>query len=201
VKICKLLNKLLDKYDEFVPFEYYNPSIIKSGINKFSNSKKYLDTSSIEGINNIINSQYITYNKRPSRANMQPIKKSVWFAKMKESRKILIVADEDYDIFQNNILSTGFMGVKASKQLPLSLLTAIIISQNFIIQRDLNSVGTTMAGINNNTFYKILVPKLNEEQTNSFNNEYYNYVYLLSLLRRKIKELRKIKNLMLTKYF
>lgn len=58
-----------------------------------------------------------------------------------------------------------------------------------------------MAGINNNTFYKILVPKLNEEQTNNFNNKYCNYVYLLSLLRRKIKELRKIKNLMLSKYF
>lgn len=128
MKICELLNELLEKYDEFIPFEYYNPSIIKSGINKFSNSKKYLDISSIEGINIIIDSQYITYNKRPSRANMQPIKKSVWFAKMKESRKILIVTDEDHDIFQNNILSTGFMGIKTSKQLPLSLLTAIIIS-------------------------------------------------------------------------
>ena len=91
--------------------------------------------------------------------------------------------------------------IKSSKQLPLSLLSAIVTSQNFIIQRDLKSVGTTMAGINNNTFYKILVPKLNEEQTNSFNNKYCNYVYLLSQLRCKIKELRKIKNLMLSKYF
>ena len=131
---------------------------------------------------------------------MQPIENSVWFSKMKESTKILIT-DKDQDILGNNILSTGFMGIKSSKQLPLSLLSAIVTSQNFIIQRDLKSVGTTMAGINNNTFYKILVPKLNEEQTNSFNNKYCNYVYLLSQLRCKIKELRKIKNLMLSKYF
>lgn len=120
---------------------------------------------------------------------------------MKESTKILIVTDKDQDILGNNILSTGFMGIKSSKQLPLSLLSAIVTSQNFIIQRDLNSVGTTMAGINNNTFNKILVPKLNDEQRNNFNIEYGKYVNHLSLLRRKIKELKKVKNLMLCKYF
>lgn len=175
--------------------------IIKSGIKKFSNSKEYLDTSSIEGINNIVGSQYVVYNKRPSRANMQPIENSVWFSKMKESSKILIVTDKDQDILGNNILSTGFMGIKSSKKLPLSLLSAIVTSQNFIIQRDLNSVGTTMASINNNSFNKILVPKLNDEQISNFNNEYGKYENLLSLLRRKIKELKKVKNLMLSKYF
>lgn len=175
--------------------------IIKSGIKKFINSKEYLDTSSIEGINNIVGSQYVVYNKKPSRANMQPIENSVWFSKMKESTKTLIVTDKDQDILGNKIFSTGFMGIKSSKKLPLSLLSAIVTSQNFIIQRDLNSVGTTMAGINNNTFNKILVPKLNDEQISNFNNEYGKYVSLLSLLRRKIKELKKVKNLMLSKYF
>ena len=47
----------------------------------FDNEKTYLDTSSINGVNNITPGELITYNKKPSRANMQPIVGSVWFAK------------------------------------------------------------------------------------------------------------------------
>ena len=103
---------------------------------------------------------------------MQPIPDSVWFAKMKGSYKNLIIGKNDIDIIEKNILSTGFQGIKSSKKLPLSLLTAFIISKNFNSQRDLNSVGTTMAGINNETFMKINVPLLTESEVVDFDNKY-----------------------------
>ena len=118
----------------------------------------------MEGINNISDGEVIEYNKRPSRANMQPIKDSVWFAKMKESNKKLILTKQDDDLIDNIILSTGFSGILASEQLPLSFLSAVIISKEFNLQRDLNSVGTTMAGVNNETFLKILVPLLTDKE-------------------------------------
>lgn len=104
-------------------------------------------------------------------------------------------------MINNYILSTGFLGVEASTKLPLSLLSAIIISNDFNEQRDLNSVGTTMAGINNDTFLKILVPKLNDDEILNYNKRYSSYINELSLLRKKINNLKKIKAKLLEKYF
>ena len=86
-KICELLKLSLKQYNQLIEIEYYHPKIIKSGIDVFKGSKEYLDTSSIEGVNNLLSFELVTFEKRPSRANMQPIQNSVWFAKMKESKK------------------------------------------------------------------------------------------------------------------
>ena len=200
-KICSILTTALSKYSILTPISSYNPKIIKSGISSFDKNKIYLDTSSVEGINNISNGDNITFSNRPSRANMEPIPNSVWFAKMKDSNKILIITNNDKDIIENNILSTGFLGIEARNELPISLLTAIIISNDFHIQRDLNSVGTTMAGINNDTFLKIQVPYLTKNEVEAFDLKYRNLVNELSLLRRKINILKKEKDILLNKYF
>lgn len=200
-KICSILTTALSKYNSLTSISNYNPKIVKSGITSFDKNKIYLDTSSVEGINNISNGETITFSKRPSRANMQPIPNSVWFAKMKDSNKILIITEHDKDIVDNNILSTGFFGIETTFKLPLSLLTAIVISNSFHIQRDLNSVGTTMAGVNNDTFLKIQVPYLTIDEVEAFENKYRFLVNELSLLRRKINILKKEKDILLNKYF
>ncbi|MEA4333767.1 hypothetical protein [Mycoplasma sp. 1232] len=184
-----------------IPFEYYSPQIIKSGIKKYNNTKNYLDTSSVEGINNILQFDSFNFEDRPSRANMQPVVDSIWFAKMKDSKKVIIVTEKDDDLLNNYIFSTGYLGVEATNKLPLSFLTGITLSPNFFVQRDLNSAGTTMAGINNETFNKILVPKLSNEEINSFNKEFSPLVIHLASYRRKIKKLKELKNLLLNKYF
>ena len=132
---------------------------------------------------------------------MQPIIDSVWFAKMKESNKKLILTNQDTDLIDNIILSTGFLGILASEQLPLSFLSALVVSKEFNLQRDLNSVGTTMAGINNETFLKILVPLLTDIELKEYELKYRPYIAELSLLRRKINQLKKIKAGLLSKYF
>lgn len=57
-------------------------SIIKSGIDEFDNSKIYIATADVD--NSIItsNDTLITMDDKPSRANMQPISNSIWFAKI-----------------------------------------------------------------------------------------------------------------------
>lgn len=160
-----------------------------------------MDTSCVEGINNISSGELITYAKRPSRANMQPIPNSVWFAKMKDSNKIIVIIGSDEDLLNKHILSTGFLGIKSSDSLPMSLLTAMIISNDFKIQRNLNSVGTTMAGVNNETFLKIQVPQLDKDEILDFDNKYSPLVMQLSMLRRKINLLKEAKDKLLKKYF
>lgn len=199
--ICALLERALDVYKTKCFISEYNPIIIKSGIKKFDKEKTYLDTSCIEGINNISSGELITVEKRPSRANMQPKSNSVWFAKMKGSNKIIVITEYDDDLLNNHILSTGFLGIKSTDSLPLSLLTAIIISSDFKIQRDLNSVGTTMAGVNYETFLKIQVPQLDKNEITIFDKKYHSLVIQLSYLRKKINFLKKAKEKLLKKYF
>lgn len=199
--IYNLLKVSLSNYSEKVSISYYNPEIIKSGVKKFTDKKEYIDTSAINGINNINTTSQITYNKRPSRANMQPTPNSCWFAKMKGSYKFLVLSYLDNDIISSCILSTGFLGIKVNSKLPLSLLTTIMISDSFTLQRDLNSVGTTMSGVNNQTFKKILVPKLTEEEIEQYDNKYKCLIYRMSYLRKQINFLLTIKQTLLSKYF
>ena len=200
-KIHSILRNAIKMFKHRISISYYEPEIIKSGIDKFDGYKKYIDTSSIDGVNNILKEEIVSYIKRPSRANMPPIGSSVWFAKMKGSNKILILSDYDDDIMQNIILSTGFMGIKASQKLPLSLLSAFVLSDAFTAQRDMNSTGTTMSGINNDLFAKVLVPKLTDDEIIIFDDEYNLYIYRLSFLRRQVNQLKFIKQHLLNKYF
>jgi len=55
--------------------EYFE--ILGSGIEKFEGEKEYLSTSSIEGNKIIAPEGKITYQQKPSRANMQPQLNSV----------------------------------------------------------------------------------------------------------------------------
>jgi len=195
------LDKSLLQFTSKTEISSYNPKIVKSGINLFNDLKEYLDTSSVEGVNNISSSENISIDKRPSRANMQPVANSVWFAKMKGSNKKLIVTSNDTDLINNYIFSTGFQGILASKGLPLSLLSAFVISKDFDTQRDLNSVGTTMAGINNETFLKIQVPYLTPLQIQQYDKKYVHFVKMLSNRRREISKLKAIKQQLLNKFF
>jgi len=199
--MCFLLELSLKKYDKYIELGKYELGIIRSGIDTFDNTKKYIDTSCVDGVNNISSYELITYNKRPSRANMQPIKDSVWFAKMKDSYKILILTNYDIDIIDETILSTGYQGLYATDKLPLTYLAALVISKDFKTQRDLNSVGTTMAGINNETLLKMRVPYLDAFEMNKYDKEYKPIVEKLSLLRQEISQLTNIKNSLLNKYF
>lgn len=155
----------------------------------------------MEGINNILCVSPIDFEHRPSRANMQPKISSVWFARMKGANKILLITQIDKDILSNCILSTGFLGINESNDIPLSLLLAIISTKDFLIQRDLNSVGTTMAGINNNTVLKIKVPYLNKSEIEDFDFFAHPLIDKLSSIRRQLNKLLGLKHLLLNKYF
>ena len=184
-KIICILVSSLKKYKEKTTIEYYEPIVIKSGVKKFSDTKVYIDTSSISGVNNIYDGESITYKNRPSRANMQPIINSVWFAKMKGSDKKLLITEKDTELIDDYVLSTGFLGIKTSDKLSMSFLISIVLSKSFNEQRDLYSTGTTMAAVNNKTFLSILVPKLSEEEISYHSKRYSFLVDELSLLKKK----------------
>jgi len=125
---------------------------IKAGVDYFD-TKNYLPTANIDG-ESIIDGEDITYDSRENRANMQPVKYSVWFAKMKNSIKHLTIPNNSDWFIHKYILSTGFQGLKCNAD-SLSLVHCIINSSWFENYKDVLSHGATQEGVNNDDLKNI----------------------------------------------
>lgn len=191
----------LKQYSYHVPFKSYEPNLVKTGIVNFEGEKIYLDTSCVNGTDPTDYSYVVRYDERPSRANMQPSPRTAWTARMKASYKVLGITELDDYILKNTILSTGFVGVQESENLPLPFLYALFISENFRIKKDLSSTGATMEAINNKDFLDLMVPYLTIKESKNYKKHYDPLMLELSLLREQEEKLKKEKKLLLSKYF
>jgi len=137
--------------------------ILPSGIDKFEGDKDYLSTESIQGTNIKKVECKITYEERPSRANMQPVLNSIWFAKMKSTLKVYSFDEDNKNEIKKFILSTGFMGIKVNEnKVYPKYLKFFFLSKLFNKEKDKLSTGSTQMGINNDFIRKIklLIPSL-----------------------------------------
>jgi type I restriction enzyme S subunit len=166
-------------------------SIVKTGINNFDNTKVYIATADVSDTR-ITNTQTeITYDNRPSRANMEPIKNTVWFAKMKNSRKLIRVSKDSTQIIDKYIFSTGFAGIYTDKA--LNYAWSFISSKLF--DEKLNSLanGTTMEAINNSNIKKIPLIIPETKILDSFENKanfLYEKIEKNSFENQKLSEIR-----------
>lgn len=166
--------------------------IIRSGIDKFNNEKIYIATADVNNSTIINNNTLITMNNKPSRANMQPIKKSIWFAKMIDSRKLIIVDDKYSNILNNYIFSTGFCGLNCSNELFYYLWT-FLLTDRFNNMKDILCNGTTMQAINNTNVKNISYIKPDNEILNYFNKiakPIYDKIHLNKLENTYLTKLR-----------
>lgn len=204
-KINDLIQKILKKETnnkEKINIKYLNGySIIKSGIENFNGEKIYLDTSSV-GKYGIEDSTFVvTYSDRPSRANMQPIPNSIWFAKLKDSPKFLYVLDYMDDILSNYIFSTGFLGLETFDSLVTNYFYALITSDEFDDQKNRLSIGATMQGINNDSFKEILVPNVSLNEMQLIGKTLSPLTHLIYKNNTYISKLKKLKKDYLDKFF
>ena len=132
-------------------------SVISSGIDRFS-TKKYYATADIIG-SSIGEGSDIEYETRESRANMQPVINSVWFAKMKNSIKHLFLNKEMRSFVDNSILSTGFYGLKCN-EISFEYIASVVSAPIFEITKDRLSHGATQQGIGDDDMANItlLIP-------------------------------------------
>lgn len=196
-----ILASSLKCYSDYVPFKSYGPNLVKTGISYFDGEKVYLDTSCVNGTDPADCSYIVRYDERPSRANMQPSPRTAWTARMKASYKVLGITELDRFLLENTILSTGFVGVRESKNLPLPYLHALFISKDFREKKDLSSTGATMESINNKDFFDLMVPYLTIAEAEEYKRRYDPIMQKLSSLREQKENLEKEKKLLLSKYF
>ncbi|MDR3222664.1 MAG: restriction endonuclease subunit S [Methanobrevibacter sp.] len=168
--------------------------IISSGIQEFKGSKFYVATANVneDKIDNVL--PIISYNNRPSRANMQPVPKSAWFAKMKDSRKLIMIDEYSKSILDKYIFSTGFCGLKCSKD-SFYYIWSFLLSDQFDTMKNNLSLGTTMQAINNTNVKKIKLLNPTNEVLKRFNlivSPIFEEIYNNSIENKKLTKTRDI---------
>lgn len=168
-------------------------NIISPGVDNFD-KKNYLATSNVNG-NTITDGKWITFESRESRANMQPIFDSVWFAKLKNSIKHISLSNKSSWFIDKYILSTGFLGLECKKS--LSYIHCFINSNFFEIKKDSLSHGATQEGINNDDLksFNFIVPT--DEVLEKFEDKFYKYIIFINNLERENQNLLSLKNFLL----
>ncbi len=132
-------------------------SIIKPGIEYFER-RNYLETSNIDD-RSIIDGEWVDYETREGRANMQPVYDSVWFAKMKNSRKHLTIPNDASWFVDKYVLSTGFCGISCNKN-AVAYIHCFISDPYFEVMKDTLAHGATQKAVGNDDLdeIKIVIP-------------------------------------------
>lgn len=156
-------------------------------VQEFQGIKSYVATGDVDE-NNIINLQDVTFENKPSRANLQIKENNVLFAKMMNTKKVIIGNEENVDY----IYSTGFYCMEANENVILpKLLYYFLNSDIFNKQKDKNCTGATMKAINDKGLESITlkVPALEEQR--KIIAEFDNLYKLLELRRKMIEDCQK----------
>ena len=164
--------------------------ILGSGIDDFLDSKIYIATADVVDSTIINHDTLISMKDKPSRANMQPVPKSIWFAKMIDSRKLIMVDDYSDDLLENYVFSTGFCGIKCVEKY-FYYIWSFILTDEFETIKNNYCTGTTMMAINNKDVKKIkfVLPddetliKFNKIANPIFEKIYYNNLEIIKLTR------------------
>ena len=123
--------------------KFFKP--LGTGIERFSGVKDYLSTSSIDGTRIVNVEEEVTFSHRPSRANLQPVQNTVWFARMRDTQKVL---ESNNYLCEHAILSTGFCGIQSDK-VSSSFLKQYLLSNIFERQKDRYAEGSTQVALSN----------------------------------------------------
>ncbi|WQU88566.1 restriction endonuclease subunit S [Helicobacter pylori] len=147
MKFSKELNRLIPN-DFEVKTLGDNPlcNTIKTGVNPFK-QKVYYETKHIQETLSLNQGLKVSYNKRPNRANMQPSIYSVWFAKMKDTKKHLFLNHHMQSWIKESILSTGFCGLQCQKH-TFEYIASTIKYSPFETRKNNLATGATQKAIN-----------------------------------------------------
>lgn len=138
-------------------------SLVGTIPSSFDGEKVYVSTGAVNC--NYIDhtkTELITYQNRPSRANLSANKGDILFAKMCDTQKTLYIDSKNSEY----IFSTGFFAVRPNKNVVMpKLLYYILDSNQFLKQKDLHCSGATQKAITNTGLkkIKISIPPLDKQ--------------------------------------
>lgn len=130
---------------------------------KFDGNKNYISTGAVDE-DHIDQSQIesVSYDLKPSRANLMTDDQSILFAKMQDTKKILLINE----CLKENVYSTGFFSVAPKNNiLNKECLYHLLGSKTFLNQKDKYCSGATQKAITLDGLNKIEIniPKFEEQ--------------------------------------
>lgn len=173
-------------------------SIIKPKIHHFSGEKDYIATANVSQNTIVGELEKITFDNRPSRANMQPIVDSIWFAKMVGEHKAIMIDENDEFLLKNTILSTGFLGIKP-QQYKKCFLYCFINSENFTLLKNSLATGAVQIALNNTSFSSMNITLPSDNILEYFENKVSTLFSKIAANHRENKSLAEARDLLLPK--
>ncbi|MFZ7260673.1 restriction endonuclease subunit S [Avibacterium avium] len=173
-------------------------SIIKPKIHHFSGEKDYIATANVSQNNIVGELEKITFDNRPSRANMQPIIDSIWFAKMVGEHKAIMIDENDEFLLNNTILSTGFLGIKP-QQYKKCFLYCFINSENFTLLKNSLATGAVQIALNNTSFSSMNITLPSDNILEYFENKVGTLFSKIAANHRENKSLAETRDILLPK--
>ena len=130
-------------------------TISGESVKKYEGRKRYVATGDVIE-NKIINSSEVDYMNKPSRANQIAKVGDLLFAKIKETKKVIKI-DEDNS---KNIYSTGFFVIRPNEGILTDYIYWVLNSPKFNRDKDRNCKGATQKALNNEGLKKIKINKI-----------------------------------------
>lgn len=131
---------------------------------RYEGEKNYVSTGAVDCDHvDYAQAERVTYDNRPSRANLSVAEGDILFAKMCGTKKTLRIDRP----LSEHLYSTGFCAVRANESImDAALLYHLLASDQFLTQKDQNSSGATQKAITNAGLRKIViqVPDLSEQR-------------------------------------
>ena len=131
---------------------------------RYEGEKTYVSTGAVDCDHvDYAQAERVTYDNRPSRANLSVAEGDILFAKMCGTKKTLRIDRP----LSEHLYSTGFCAVRANESIMnAALLYHLLASDQFLTQKDQNSSGATQKAITNAGLRKIViqVPDLSEQR-------------------------------------
>lgn len=170
--------------------------LIGSGVDEFDGEKVYLSTSEVDGMEITDHSITVDYDSRPARANMQPTLNSVWFAKMKDTLKHLLISDGAEDLVNDYLLSTGFAGLQCTAD-SIYYVWNYLNAGYFESKKNQIATGATQQAINDTDLedFDIVIP--NSDILKRYNAVVTPYYKLITRNKFQSKELSKLRDFLL----
>jgi type I restriction enzyme S subunit len=162
--------KMVDRGGKNIPAEWeYLPftkiKLFKKaplGVPVFTGTRQYCQTSEIDGTSITGNGEEVDYESRPSRADIAPRINTLYFAKMKDTDKVLYFNMGNSDLLEKILLSTGMVGFTTEEKY-LGFLFGLLTSYEFVQYKNNFATGATQVSLNDASLKKIkvLLPTLN----------------------------------------
>ena len=121
----------------------------------FEGEKKYVSTGALD-VDHIDDNavEIVTYDNKPSRADLIVKAGDVIFAKMAGTQKNMVISEENEDY----IYSTGFLAIKGKEKIiSARCLNYLVTSDFFLRQKDKHSSGATQKAITNKGLENMII--------------------------------------------